>query len=111
MKLSDPRFHWFLNIVRPFMRRSINKEVNEDKRVLDGLADKTPTLDGLKLSRFDRVLGLNRDRIERVYRGHSPLRSPETTAAVCGCSGDLQSSVAEREVSNKPEAHDALETT
>jgi len=25
----------------------------------------------MKLSRFDRVLGLNRDRIERVYRGIS----------------------------------------
>jgi len=24
----------------------------------------------MKLSRFDRVLGLNRDRIETIYRGH-----------------------------------------
>ena len=28
-----------------------------------------PGIDGMKLSRFDRVLGLNRERIERVYRG------------------------------------------
>jgi hypothetical protein len=25
----------------------------------------------MKLSRFDRVLGLNRERIDRVYRGRS----------------------------------------
>ncbi len=72
MKLSNPCFNPILNVVRPFMRHSINKEVMEDKRVLDGLADKTPTLDGLKLSRFDRVLGLNRERIERVYRREKP---------------------------------------
>jgi hypothetical protein len=89
MKLSDPRFHWFLNFVRPFMRHSINKEVNEDKRVLDGLADKTPALDGLKLSRFDRVLGLNRDRIERIYRGKGGIQAPpevETPSPACDCS-------------------------
>jgi hypothetical protein len=33
------------------------------------LADKNPDIDGMKLSRFDRVLGLNRERIEAIYRG------------------------------------------
>jgi hypothetical protein len=30
----------------------------------------------MHLSRFDRVLGLNRERIERIYRGQGP---PATT--------------------------------
>jgi hypothetical protein len=29
----------------------------------------------MRLSRFDKVLGLNRDRIERIYRGGRPLRA------------------------------------
>ena len=38
-------------------------------RILESLADKSPGIEGMKLSRFDKVLGLNRERIERVYRG------------------------------------------
>ncbi len=83
MKLSHPQFNPLLRIVRPFMRFSINKEVNEDKRVLDGLADKTPTLDRLKLSRFDRVLGLNRERIERIYRGAQSDSHVEQSDCTC----------------------------
>lgn len=78
MRLSNPRMNWFLAFVRPFMRNSIETEVNEDKRVLDGLADKDPSLEGLKLSRFDRILGLNRDRIERIYRGSGPALNGRT---------------------------------
>jgi vanillate O-demethylase monooxygenase subunit len=81
MKLSRRALDPILRVVRPFMRRSINKEVLEDKRVLDGLADKTPTLEGLKLSRFDRVLGLNRERIERVYRNSGAALRRSSTAA------------------------------
>jgi hypothetical protein len=40
-------------------------------RILEGLADKSTAIDGMKLSRFDRVLGLNRERIERIYRGNA----------------------------------------
>lgn len=82
MKLKYPQLHPLLHVVRPIMRHSINKEVNEDKRVLDGLADKRPFLEGLKLSRFDRVLGLNRERVERIYRGHGQKASPQ--ACRCG---------------------------
>jgi nitrite reductase/ring-hydroxylating ferredoxin subunit len=88
MKLAHPRLNPILNVVRPFMRHSIDKEVNEDKRVLDGLADKTPTLEGLKLSRFDRVLGLNRERIERIYRGGAAASEPQCQMDSCGCAGD-----------------------
>ena len=40
-----------------------------DVRLLESLADKAPTITGMKLSRFDRVLGLNRERIDKIYRG------------------------------------------
>jgi len=42
-------------------------------RILEGLADQRANLEGMKLSRFDKALGLNRERIERVYRGRSPV--------------------------------------
>jgi phenylpropionate dioxygenase-like ring-hydroxylating dioxygenase large terminal subunit len=51
------------------MRRNLDKEIQLDVRILENLVDKNPTIDGMKLSRFDKVLGLNRERIERIYRG------------------------------------------
>jgi phenylpropionate dioxygenase-like ring-hydroxylating dioxygenase large terminal subunit len=60
--------------IRPFkwlMLRMLNHEIELDVRILEGLADKSPALEGMKLSRFDRVLGLNRERIEKIYRGDS----------------------------------------
>jgi phenylpropionate dioxygenase-like ring-hydroxylating dioxygenase large terminal subunit len=48
--------------------RMLDHEIRLDARILENLADKSPELTGMKLSRFDRVLGLNRERIERVYR-------------------------------------------
>src|SRR5262249_32427820 len=53
------------------MRRKLDYEIRLDVRILEGLADKNPNIDGMKLSRFDKVLGLNRERIERIYRGKS----------------------------------------
>ena len=50
------------------MRRKLDYEIKLDVRILEGLADKSPGIEGMKLSRFDRVLGLNRERIERIYR-------------------------------------------
>lgn len=55
-------------LVKRLMRRQYIKEVNEDQRVLNGLADKTVSLEGMKLSRFDRVMGMNRQRINKLYR-------------------------------------------
>ncbi|HZZ78722.1 MAG TPA: Rieske 2Fe-2S domain-containing protein [Gemmataceae bacterium] len=52
------------------MRRQLDYEIKLDVKVLEGLADKDPSIEGMKLSRFDRVLGLNRERIERIYRGN-----------------------------------------
>lgn len=55
-------FAWLLN-------RKLDHEIRLDVRILEGLADKNVEIDGMKLSRFDRVLGLNRERIARIYRG------------------------------------------
>jgi phenylpropionate dioxygenase-like ring-hydroxylating dioxygenase large terminal subunit len=52
------------------LRRQLDWEIQLDVRILEGLADKSTAIDGMKLSRFDRVLGLNRERIERIYRGN-----------------------------------------
>lgn len=52
------------------MRRQLNYEIDLDVKVLEGLADKNPSIEGMKLSRFDKVLGLNRERIEKIYRGN-----------------------------------------
>jgi phenylpropionate dioxygenase-like ring-hydroxylating dioxygenase large terminal subunit len=69
--------------VRPFrhlVTHLLNKEIGQDIQILEGLADKAPSIQGMKLSRFDRVLGLNRDRIERIYRGRdTPLLDTESS--------------------------------
>ena len=60
--------------LRPFrglMRRKLDTEIKLDVAILEGLASHDPGIEGMKLSRFDRVLGLNRERIERVYRGNA----------------------------------------
>ena len=54
------------------MRMKLDHEIRLDVRILEGLADQSAGLEGMKLSRFDKVLGLNRERIERVYRGNTP---------------------------------------
>ncbi len=53
----------------------LDYEIRLDVKILENLADTSPGLEGMKLSRFDKVLGLNRERIERIYRGHT---SPTT---------------------------------
>lgn len=58
-----------LLMFRPLLWRLVDREVRLDIRMVESLADKRPAIDGMKLSRFDRVLGLNRERIERIYRG------------------------------------------
>jgi hypothetical protein len=57
-----------VRLVRWLLRRKIDKEIRLDISILEGLADQSPSIEGMKLSRFDKVLSLNRERIERVYR-------------------------------------------
>jgi phenylpropionate dioxygenase-like ring-hydroxylating dioxygenase large terminal subunit len=60
-----------LRLARRSMRRQLDREIQLDVDILEGLANQDTRIEGMKLSRFDRVLGLNRERIERVYRGNA----------------------------------------
>jgi phenylpropionate dioxygenase-like ring-hydroxylating dioxygenase large terminal subunit len=60
-----------LRLGRRSMRRQLDREIQLDVGILEGLANQDTGIEGMKLSRFDRVLGLNRERIERVYRGNA----------------------------------------
>jgi hypothetical protein len=42
--------------------------------MLHHLAEYDTSIEGLKLSRFDKVLGMTRERIARIYRGVPALR-------------------------------------
>jgi phenylpropionate dioxygenase-like ring-hydroxylating dioxygenase large terminal subunit len=70
-KSRYPGPHGAVRLFKWMIRRMLDHEIHLDVRILANLADKNPGIDGMKLSRFDRVLGLNRERIERIYRGRS----------------------------------------
>ena len=61
-----------IRLARWLLRRKIDREICLDKRILESLADQSPGLEGMKLSRFDKVLALNRERINQVYRKRGP---------------------------------------
>ncbi len=69
-------FHWL-------MRRQLDAEIRLDVALVEGLASLDPSIEGMKLGRFDRVLGLNRERIERLYRGRkdTPTGNGKTAAS------------------------------
>ncbi len=60
-----------LRLFKWLMRREIDREVTADVNMLVHLADYDTGIAGLKLSRFDKVLGLTRERIGTIYRGRS----------------------------------------
>ncbi len=63
-----------LRVARWVLRREIDREIRSDVSMLYHMADYGTGIDGLKLSRFDKVLGLTRERIARIYRGQSAGR-------------------------------------
>jgi hypothetical protein len=69
MKSTYPGPYGGVRLVAPWFRRKADAEITRDCVVLHKLADTTPDLAGLKLSRFDRPMALNRARLDRVYRG------------------------------------------
>ena len=58
-----------LRVFKWLMRREIDREIRADVGMLYHMADYGTGIEGLKLSRFDKVLGLTRERIARIYRG------------------------------------------
>lgn len=61
-----------VRLIKPWLIHKLEEEILLDVRMLENLADKSPRLEGMHLSRFDRVLGLNRERIQRLYYGAPP---------------------------------------
>jgi phenylpropionate dioxygenase-like ring-hydroxylating dioxygenase large terminal subunit len=59
---------------RWYIRRKTEAELEADVSILKNLADYDTGIEGLKLSRFDKSLGLTRERIARIYRGQPPDR-------------------------------------
>jgi len=57
-----------LRLVKWLFRREIDREIRRDVSMLEHLGDRSVGIEGLKLSRFDKVLGLTRERIARIYR-------------------------------------------
>jgi phenylpropionate dioxygenase-like ring-hydroxylating dioxygenase large terminal subunit len=71
MKSSYPGPHGSARLIWPLVMHLLDLEIRRDIDVLENLADKSPRIEGMKFSRFDRGLGLNRERIDRIYRGFS----------------------------------------
>jgi phenylpropionate dioxygenase-like ring-hydroxylating dioxygenase large terminal subunit len=70
-----------VGLFRWLIRGKLDKEIRLDQEILDGLASYDTGIEGMKLSRFDRVLGLNRERIERVYRGQNNREAANQASA------------------------------
>jgi phenylpropionate dioxygenase-like ring-hydroxylating dioxygenase large terminal subunit len=68
MKLKYPVFNPLLGLVRRGMRPQYEREVREDQFVLENIVCQDTSLQQLKLSRFDKIMGMNRDRIARHYQ-------------------------------------------
>lgn len=69
-------------VIGPLLKRLVDIEIRLDVRMLENLADKSTGIAGLRLSRFDKVLGLHRRRVATVYRGGPvPILDPPATTA------------------------------
>jgi phenylpropionate dioxygenase-like ring-hydroxylating dioxygenase large terminal subunit len=73
-----------MRLARWLLRRKIDHEIRLDVRILEGLADQRADLDGMKLSRFDKALALNRERIDRLYRA-TPVPHPPRRGLASPC--------------------------
>ncbi len=58
-----------MRIIGPWVKRFASDEIEYDCQMLKRLADNSSDLAGMKLSRFDKLLQINRERIRRIYRG------------------------------------------
>ena len=58
----------FQLLVGPIVKFFVDYELKKDKDILENLADKQMPLSAMQLGRYDRVLGENRKRMDRLYR-------------------------------------------
>ena len=56
-----------IGLLKGYVLRKSKEEIDADIWLTENLADKSPDIEGMKLSRFDRALGLNRDRLKKIY--------------------------------------------
>lgn len=63
----------FQLLVSPIVKFFVDYELTKDKDILENLADQQMPLSEMQLGRHDRVLGENRKRIDRIYRGQVPI--------------------------------------
>ena len=68
-KMSWPGASLLWPPARVIMLYEFRQEVRADVTLLANMADYSPGIEGMKLSRFDKILGLTRERINRIYRG------------------------------------------
>jgi phenylpropionate dioxygenase-like ring-hydroxylating dioxygenase large terminal subunit len=68
-----------LRLLRWRFRQELDAEIGADAELLGHLSSHDTGLDGMKLSRFDKGLGLARERLNRIYRGEG-LSVPPLTA-------------------------------
>ncbi|MEO8350678.1 MAG: Rieske 2Fe-2S domain-containing protein [Chthoniobacteraceae bacterium] len=69
LKIGWPMLHWLGPHLGWLLRRRTWETVEEDAVLLGNLAEYLPGLEGMKLSRFDTILGLTRERLARIYDG------------------------------------------
>jgi vanillate O-demethylase monooxygenase subunit len=71
---SFVQFRSWRRLAYLFLERLLNflvaREMQLDCQMVEKIADKTVSLEGMKLSRFDKPLAEARRRLERIYRGH-----------------------------------------
>ena len=87
-----PGMDWIARNMGWFVRAKIKETIDEDAWLLEQMADYDTGIEGMKLSRFDKVLGMTRERLRNVYDG--PGRTPlagETMIKPCG-NGEMQCS-------------------
>ena len=72
LKLRRPLLRRLGKYMGWFVRRKIWETINEDIFLVENLADKSTSMDGMKLSRFDPILGMTRERLARIYAGTPP---------------------------------------
>lgn len=68
-----------LRFAKYIFRHEVDREVRQDISMLEHLADYEVSIEGMKLSRFDKVLGQTRERIASIYRGIPVGRVPLDT--------------------------------
>lgn len=67
LTIRSPLLKLFPGPAKWLFRAKIRETVDEDASLLENLADKSCDLEGMKLSRFDSILGLTRERLRRIY--------------------------------------------